>query len=93
MKRISAYQSSDGQLFDDKKSCALHQASLNMVEGLKAVGNRMDNDYALLCGDLGLNAHAIVTSDQFAEFVMKHADEIKLALAGKSLTAKPEQGE
>lgn len=83
MKRISAYQATDGTLFDDKKACADHQRALNVLDGIRKIAERMENDPKLLCSDLGPNVTAIVSSEQLMDFILDNAEHIKLALAGK----------
>lgn len=85
MKRISAYQASDGTLFDDKKACAAHQRSINAVAGLTTIGDRIPLDDDLPQDDRG--NYIIYDGEHFAAFCMKHAYEIERALSGKPLSS------
>lgn len=85
MKRVSAYQATDGTLFDDKKACAAHQRALNISEGVHKIAENMNGNPFYMCDDLGHDAFAIVDSFQLAHFILTNAEAIKRALDGESI--------
>ena len=93
MKRISAYQATDGSLFDDKKACAAHQRALNIDEGVHKIAESMNGNPFYLCDDLGPGATAIVDSFQLAHFILTNAEAIQRVLSGKPISdVTTEQG-
>lgn len=83
MKRVSGYQTTDGKIFttDQKKEAREHQASLNVIAGLTAIGERIDADPSLYNDDFRCNV--ISNASDFAAFVLANAEDIKKALEGK----------
>jgi hypothetical protein len=89
MKRISAYQATDGKIFNDKNECKKHQAQLNIVDGVKAIANRIndhedfhvDEDGNIVIGNVEL-------VDQLARFILENGNDIKNVLSGKPLKEK-----
>lgn len=90
MKRISAYEATDGTLFNSKKACQDHQRAINVIEGVQAVAKNIEADPFYLCEDLGVGAYAITDSFQLAHFILANAEAIKLALDGKPVPSAVE---
>lgn len=81
MKRISAYQASDGTIFNDKQACKAHQAQLDIVNGIQQIADRINDnlDYIDGIGQYSLD------SDQLARFILENGNDIKNVLSGKPL--------
>lgn len=90
MKRVSGYQTTDGKIFtsEQKVQAREHQKALNVIDGLTAVGNRLEEDDDVGRDDRG--NPVLFAGVDFARFVMKHADDIKDALNGKFERPVPE---
>jgi len=82
MKRISAYQATDGKIFNDKNECREYQAQLNIVDGVKAIANRINGDPEYINDDTG---GYFLNSDQLARFILENGNDIKNVLSGKAL--------
>lgn len=81
MKRISAYQATDGTIFNDKHACKIHQAQLDIVDGVKKIADRI-NDNPDYINDEG---YYTLDSEELARFILENGADIKNALNGKPL--------
>lgn len=71
MKRISAYQATDGKLFDDKKACRDYQKGLNVLGGLAAICSENFADTSL--------------GETIQKFLLDNAEAIQAALKGQDI--------
>lgn len=70
MKRVPAYQSTDGRVFADKAICKTHQTGLNVVHGVRAlVGSKMEAPE--------------VFQDAVVMFLLNNREAALIALSGK----------
>lgn len=86
MKRVSAYQTSDGQTFTDKAQAKAHEKNLNIINGIAAVAGKLDGDMDFYNDDLG--HAALASANELTTFIAKYADELRDVLSGKAINTK-----
>lgn len=71
MKRISAYQATDGSLHADKQACKLHQKAIDVVEGVGLIAQRL--------------IEPITNPNQLVDFISQHSFDLLEALQGREI--------
>lgn len=83
LNKIVAYQADDGKIFTDKAEYLEHQRKLKSMDGIRAVANRIEGDYAYNHGgDYGNNVF-VLDADQLADFLFENSADVIAALQGK----------
>jgi len=84
MQRISAYQATDGRLFNNKGECREHQKALNIIAAVELITDKVEvsNGEYDITTDSGELIKAM-TANQVSLFILENADAIRAALAGK----------
>lgn len=83
MKRISAYQATDGAMFSDRKECKEHQKKLDTIARIQAVAESLNTDPKYYSAEIG-GGSCISNPEQLAMFILENADELRDILNGKA---------
>lgn len=79
MKRVTAYQATDGEVFTDKIVCKKHQHQLDIREGVeKIVNTQLEDDYDL-------------NREEIADFIVENSDILLQVLLGKKVEVVSEE--
>src|SRR5687768_12929645 len=73
MKRVSAYQATDGEIFTDKEKCKKHQHKLDIRKGVETIVYSQTDE--------GCN----LDSEGLVEFILEHSEVFLKALMGKEI--------
>jgi dsDNA-binding SOS-regulon protein len=94
IKRVASYETTDGQIFTDKKDAQAHQKELDRIDALVVLVDEKVRPYGALT-DTGETAreHLIeITFGELAQFVTHNADAIRALLpqrAAKTIADEP----
>lgn len=84
MKRVSAYQATDGQVFTDRAACKKHQTTLDILSGVRDIAGRIQGDSRFEDD----NGYYSVGGADLVTFLIENRDDLIAALTAKH---RPEQ--
>jgi hypothetical protein len=82
MKRVSAYQATDGQVFTDKAACKAHQKNINIVMALRELANDFEKHIVNSPENYGELSTSLV-GVEFVQFMAANVERVQAALKGE----------
>jgi dsDNA-binding SOS-regulon protein len=82
IKRVASYETTDGQVFTDKKAAQQHQKNVDRKDALIKLINERANNYSANVTRVGdLSDHWMsVDFGEIANFILDNADELRAIL-------------
>lgn len=84
MKRVSAYQATDGQVFTARGDCKTHQKNINTVMALRNLADDFEKQIADSPDYTNIGDPFIALAGvEFVTFIAANIDRVRAALEGK----------